>query len=245
LNTEYDVTNCEALNPNGAPPPHFAHWTGMLLTFGPVGSVTTLDGHEKMLLTNQAGTHYLISENGAFTGPFHIDELGSEPCPLSSIGASAYIEGSSTENTIMFFDQLGINYSYYDTESGNWSTPKSVSEWGEGLFPFNLNGISASLNYGVEEDPFLPDYYTNIRVFFEANSKRFCLFHNKSSKSFDAPKNMNSFLPGKTYPFEGVAAAAGFTLGQQRFWMLFNETGDRYVIGIDASTDYYTGPFRL
>lgn len=244
LNTEYDVINCEPLNPNGPPPPHFAHWAGMLLTFGPVGSVTTLDGHEKMMLTNKAGTHYLISENGAFTGPFHIDDLGAEPCPLSTIGSSAYIEGSSTENVIMFFDEKGINYAYYYADNGNWSNQGSVAEWGEGLFPFNLNGISAAMNYGIEEEPFLPGYYTNIRAFFEANSKRFCLFHNKSSKSFDAPKHLNSFI-NKPFPFEGVAAASGFTLGAQRFRMMFNETGDRYVIAIDAASDYYTGPFRI
>jgi len=246
LNTEYDVTNCEALNPNGPPPPHFAHWAGMLLTFGHVSSVTTLNGHEKMLLTNKAGTHYLISENSAFTGPFHIDVLGNGPCPLATIGSSAYIEGSSTDNVIMFFDELGINYAYYYADSGNWGPKGSVSEWGEGLFPFHLNGISAAMNYGVEEDPNIPGYYTNNRAFFENNSKWYCLFHNKSSKSFDAPKHLNSFVPGKTYPFEGVAAATGFTLGQQRFRMLFNETGDRYVIVIEEDViDYYSGPFRL
>jgi hypothetical protein len=26
---------------------------------------------------------------------------------------------------------------------------------------------------------------------------------------------------------------------------LFNEDGDRYVIAVDASTDYYIGPFRI
>ncbi len=245
LNTEYDVTNCESLNPNGPPPPYFAHWAGMLLTFGPVGSITTLDGHEKMMLTNKAGTHYLISENGAFTGPFHIDELGAEPCPLTTIGSSAYIEGSSTENTIMFFDELGINYAYFNADNGDWYSAHSVAEWGQGLFPFNLNGISAAMNYGVEEDPVLPDYYTNIRAFFEANTKRYCLFHNKSSISFDSPRHLDGFVLNHPFPFEGVAAAAGFTLGQQRFRLLFNEVGDRYVIAVDDWNDYYIGPFRI
>ena len=53
LNTEYDVTNCSPLNPNGTPPPYTAAWTGLLLTFGPIGAATTLDGHDQMLLFNK------------------------------------------------------------------------------------------------------------------------------------------------------------------------------------------------
>jgi len=246
LNTEYDVTNCEPLNPNGPPPPYMAHWTGLLLTFGPIGSITTLDGHDKFMLVNKQGTHYLISEDGEFEGPFHINDLGNEPCPLNSIGASAYIEGSSTDNVIQFFDASGVNQAYYFADSGNWGNAQSVADWGEGLFPFNLNGISAAMNYGVEEDPFLPGYYTNIRAFFEANSLRYCLFHNKSSKSFDSPKHMNSFVLNHSFPFQGVEAATGFTLGQQRFRLLFNETGDRYVIVVQGGFgEYYSGPFRI
>jgi thiol-activated cytolysin len=245
LNTEYDVTNCEPLNPNGAPPPYTASWAGLLLTFGPIGSITTLDGHDKFMLVDKEGTHYLISEDGKFEGPFHIDELGIEPCTLEDIGSSAYVEGSSTDNVIQFFDTRGINQAYYFADAGTWGQAKSVAEWGEGLFPFNLNGISAAMNYGVEEDPILPGYYTNVRAFFEANSLRYCLFHNQSSSGFDNPQHMNGFVLNHPFPFGGVAAATGFTLGQQRFRLLFNEDGDRYVIAVEAFEDYYIGPFRL
>jgi thiol-activated cytolysin len=245
LNTMYDVTTCEALNPNGAPPPYMAHWAGMLLTFGPIGSITTLDGHDKFMMTNKAGTEYLISVDGGFEGPFHIDELGTTACPLSSIGASAYIEGSSTANTIQFFDMHGINYAYYSTDTRKWGQMGSVQEWGSGYFPFNLNGISAAMNYGVEEDPYLPGYFTNIRAFFEANSLRWCLFRNSSSTGFGQVTHMNGFVLNHPYPFAGVGAATGFTLGQQRFRLLFNETGDRYVIAVDDWSDYYIGPFRI
>lgn len=245
LNTEYDVTTCEPLNPNGTPPPYTAHWAGLLLTFGSIGSITTLDGHDKFMLTNKAGTHYLISEEGEFQGPFHINDLGIEPCPLDNIGSSAYIEGTSTENTIMFFDEKGINLAYYFTDTRKWGNKQSVADWGEGEFPFNLNGISAAMNYDVEADPILPNYYTNIRAFFEANSKRYCLFHNRSSSSFDPPRHMDGFVLNHPFPFEGVAAAMGFTLGTQRFRLLFNEDGDRYVIAVDDWNDYYIGPFRI
>ena len=245
LNTEYDVTECEPLNPNGTPPPYTAHWAGLLLTFGPIGAATTLDGHDRILLINKAGTHYLISDDGELEGPFHINNLGIEDCPLENIGSIAYIEGTSTGDVQMAFDDKGINYAYYYGETGNWGSKGDVAEWGEGLFPFNLNGISAALNYGVEEDPFLPGYFTNIRAFFEANSNRFCLFHNKSSKSFDAPKTMNQFVSNKPYPLDGVGAGVGFTLGQQRFWLLFNGAGDQYVIVVGSTNKYYTGPYRI
>ncbi len=245
LNTEYDVTNCEALNPNGTPPPYTRHWTGMLLTFGPIGAATTLDGHDKFLLVNKEGKKYMISENGALEGPYSIDELGTTPCPLSSIGAAAYIEGSSTSGTIMFFDELGVNLTYYYIESRKWGQPEKVADWGGGDFPFNLNGISAALNYGVESDPLDPNYKTNIRAFFEANSNRYCLFHNVSYNEFDPPRNMNSFVLNQQYVLEGVGAGIGFTLGSQRFRLLFNEAGDTYTIAVDDWNDYYLGPFRI
>ncbi len=245
LNTEYDVTNCEPLNPNGTPPPYTASWAGLFLTFGPIGAATTLDGKDKFILFNKPGDQYLLSQGGQLSGPFPTDQLGTTPCPLNSIGAAAYIEGSSTGNTIMFFDEPGINEVYYDVDSGHWGNVGSVAEWGEGLFPFNLNGISAAMNYGEESDPSLPNYYTNIRAFFEANSNRYCLFHNKSSKSFDPVHPMNNFVLNYPYELDGVGAAIGFKLGQQRFKLLFNGDGDRYVIVVDAFEDYYIGPFRI
>jgi thiol-activated cytolysin len=245
LNTEYDVTNCAPLNPNGNPPPYMQHWTGLLLTFGPVGAATTLDGHDKFMLINKAGTHYLISEDGAFDGPYHIDAFGTTPCPLDNVGAIAYIEGTSTTDVLMFFDEKGINLAYYYGETRTWSQKQSVAEWGEGQFPFNLNGISAAMNYGVEESPTLPGYYTNIRAFFEADSERYCLFHNQSSASFDPPHHMDSFVLNHPYPLDGVGAAIGFTLGAQRFRLLFNSAGDSYIIAVDSWSDYYTGPFRI
>ncbi len=245
LNTEYDVTNCEPLNPNGTPPPYTASWTGLLLTFGPIGAATTLDGHDKFMLVDKAGRNYLISENGTLDGPYSIDELGDTSCPLKNIGAAAYIEGSSTDNTIMFFDELGVNLTYYYADTRKWGQVEKVADWGGGAFPFNLNGISAALNYGVEADPTLPNYYTNIRAFFEANSNRYCLFHNKDYQDFDSPRNINGFVLNYSYPLDGVGAGIGFTLGQQRFRLLFNGDGDRYVIAVDAFEDYYLGPFRI
>ncbi len=245
LNTEYDVVNCEPLNPNGTPPPYTRHWTGMFLTFGGIGAATTLDGHDKFLLVNKTGREYLISENNTFDGPYSIDELGLTPCPLKNIGAAAYIEGTSTTGTIMFFDELGINLTYYYPETRIWGQVQKVAEWGGGDFPFNLNGISAALNYGVEEDPFLPNYYTNIRAFFEANSSRYCLFHNQSHNDFDSPQNMNNFVHNQPYVLDGVGAAIGFTLGSQRFRLLFNDAGDTYMIDVYDGNDYYLGPFRI
>jgi thiol-activated cytolysin len=245
LNTEYDVTNCEPLNPHGTPPPYTRHWTGMLLTFGPVGAATTLDGHDKFLLFNKEGKEYMISEAGALEGPYSIDELGATPCPLKSIGAAAYIEGSSTSGTIMFFDELGVNLTYYYIDTRKWGQLEKVADWGGGEFPFNLNGISAALNYGVEQDPTWPDNYTNIRAFFEANSNRYSLFHNKSYNAFDSPRNMNSFVLNQEYVLDGVGAGIGFTLGQQRFRLLFNEAGDTFTIAVDDWNDYYLGPFKI
>ncbi len=245
LNTEYDVTDCVALNPNGAPPPYTAHWAGLLLTFGPIGAATTLDGKDRFILFNKEGTQYMLSHDGALEGPFGIDELGSGPCPLDNIGAAAYIEGTSTGNTIMFFDERGVNQSYFLGENGTWLQKESVASWGGGDFPFNLNGISAAMNYGVEASPLDPNYFTNIRAFFEANSKRFVLYRNKEHDNFDGVSHMNNFVLNQDYLFDEVGAAIGFKLGNQRYRLLFNGAGDTYVIAVDAFNDYYIGPFRI
>lgn len=245
LNTRYDVTRCEALNPNGPPPPYLEHWTGMIHDFGPVGAATTMDGSTKFMLFNEAGTQYLISENGKFAGPYELSQLSDAPFPLEDVGAAAYIEGSSTGNTLMFFDKKGINYVYYDQDGKRYLGDGPIADLGSGGFPFNLNGISAALNYGIERDPLLDDYYTNIRAFFENNSKRYALFHNRSSDSYDSPQHMNGFVLNEPFPFEGVQAGIGFSIGNQRLRLLFNEVGDRYVIAVDDFRDYYIGPFRL
>ena len=196
-------------------------------------------------MIDKTGRKCLISYDGEFSEPFDIDNLGTEPCPLDNIGSAAYIEGSSTQGTIMFFDERGVNLAYFSTSNGKWGQKQSVAAWGGGEFPFNLKGISAAMNYGVEEDPFLPGYYTNIRAFFEADSERYCLFHNKSSSDFDAPRHMDNFVLNKDYPLEGVGAAVGIKLGQQRYYLLFNDAGDRYVIVVNDWIDYYAGPYRI
>ena len=245
LNTRYDVTNCVPLNPNGPPPPYLEHWAGLLNDFGPVGAATTMDGSTKFMLFNETGDKYLISENEEFTGPFTLDQLSDDPFPLDDVGAAAYIEGSSTSNTIMFFDRKGINYVYYASDSKRYLGHGPIADLGGGGFPFNLNGISAALNYGVEADPHLPNYYTNIRAFFEKNSKRYVLFHNKQHDAYGSPQHMNNFVLNQEYLFEGVGAGIGFTIGNSRFRLLFNETGDKYFIAVDDWNDYYIGPFGI
>jgi hypothetical protein len=108
-----------------------------------------------------------------------------------------------------------------------------------------LQGISAALNYGVEADAVTPDYYTNIRALFENNSLMYSLFRNKSFDSYDHPHHMNSFVLNETYPFSGIGAGIGFSIGNDRFWLLFNETGDQYMIAVDDWRDYYIGPFGI
>lgn len=245
LNTEYDVTNCEPLNPNGTPPPYTRNWTGLMLDFGAIGAATTLNGSDKFLLVNKEGREYIITENGELEGPFSIDDLGTTPCPLQSIGAAAYIEGSNINGSIMFFDELGVNFTYYNIENKTWLPAEKVADWGGGAFPFNLKGTSAALNYGVENSPNDPSQQTNIRAFFEANSQRYCLFHSYDNDGFDWPQDMSQFVLNQDYLLEGVGAGIGFKLGDQRFRLLFNEAGDTYTIVVDDWNDYYLGPYRI
>lgn len=245
LNTEYDVTTCEPLNPNGPPPPYLSHWTGMLNTFGAIGAAATMDGSTRFILFNEAGDEYLISENNQFSGPFDLSQLSADSIPLNSVGAAAFIESSSISETIMLFDKQGINYAYYATDSKRFLGSGPISALGTGNFPFNLHGISAALNYGIERDALDPDYYTNIRAFFENNHLRYSLFYNRQFDSFGDPKHLDNFVLNESFPFAGVEAGIGFTIGSQRFRLLFNEVGDRYMIAVDDWNDYYIGPFRL
>ena len=247
LNTRYDVTNCIPLNPNGPPPGHTAHWAGLYKDFGAIGAACSVDGGTNFYLFNEEGKKYMYSHDGKLDGPFSINKLADEPCPLDDIGAAAYVEGSSTSGTIMLFDKSGLKYCYLFTDSRKFTDPEPIGNFGVGDFAFNLKGVGAMLNYGVEEDPNLANYYTNLRVLFEKNGDRYVLYHNRSANTFDWPQHIDNFVLNKDFPFEGsVSAAAGFKVGNDRYHLLFNEEGTKYVIAVrDSFHHYYEGPFGL
>ncbi len=251
LNTRYDVTKCEALNPNGPPLPYMEHWTGILTTFGPVGAAFSVDGTTSFYLFNEAGDEFLVSTQDELKGPFPLSELGDGTCPLKDIGAGAYIESTSLgDGTVMLFDKSGVRYTYLFLDTGRFLGVEDITGFGaannngQGDCPFNLTGISAMLSYDKKEDS--PGYWLDLRMVFEKNTRRYSIFDRRTN-TFDGVRYIDQFVLNNQFPFEGsVAAAAGFELDNTRYRLIFNEKGDKYVVAVPTfQGGYYLGPFGL
>ncbi len=251
LNTKYDVTRCEALNPNGPPLPYMKHWAGIMHTLGPVGAAFSVDGTTSFYLFNEAGDQFMISTADEITGPFPLSELGDGTCPFTGIGAATHIESSSLTGTIMLFDQNGIKFTYLFLDSGRFLDVEDISQWGDpavGDCPFNLTGISALLNYDVQSDLVDPDYKTDRRMAFENNSLHYALYSRRDDK-FDAPRHLNGFVLNEKFPFEeggAVSAAIGFQINDERYRLMFNKEGTKYVVVKPTwGGGTYLGPFGI
>ncbi len=243
LATEYDVTNCMPVDVSEIP--YTAHWTGNVVsTFGPVGAAfNTYD--TEFILINQAGDQFLRSNTGVLEGPFSIDELGAEPCPLDGIGAACNIDGNQNgEFYLMAFDKTGTNYAWMGS-SGNWSSePKPITEWAQGTYPYIASGVGA-LAFR-HKDPLGPAS----RYVFDGPGDDFIQFHNNyngNGAAFLYPLNTYEWGQDYSIPFEKVGAGIGFFLGTQLYHILFNESGTKYTVygNFDGSGNYFKGPFDL
>ncbi|MDF1699415.1 MAG: thiol-activated cytolysin family protein [Saprospiraceae bacterium] len=250
LNTQYDVTTCEALNPNGPPLPYMTQWPGIYNTLGPVGAGFSVNGTTTFYLFNEAGDQYVITTPEEVQGPFPLSELGDGTCPLSNIGAAAHIESNNLTGTIMLFDEKGINFTYMYLDTGKFLGSEPISNWGDpyigGDCPFKLTGVSALLNYNVEANATDPNYVTDIRMAFENNSQQYAMFSRRDNK-FASPKHLDGFVLTEDFPFEGgVNAALGFQLNNERYQLMFNEEGTKYVVVQPTwGGGTYLGPFGI
>ena len=91
-----------------------------------------------------------------------------------------------------------------------------------------------------------PGYWLDLRMVFEKNTRRYSIFDRRTN-TFDGVRYLDQFVLNNTFPFDGgVAAAAGFELDNTRYRLIFNETGDKYVVAVPTfQGGYYLGPFGL
>lgn len=223
LATQYDVTNCVPSGNQGAPP-YTAHWTGLGSSFGPIGAAFNTTGTE-FILINKLGNQFMRSNVGVLEGPFSIDELGTEPCPFSGIGAACNIDGNQNgEFYLMAIDATGTQYTYMNP-SGKWSTSNvlPISNLAGGTCPFNLTGIGAMAFRHV--DPLGP----SSRYMFNMQGDKYTYYLN-NPQSFDSVYNLWQWGPDYSCPFDRIGAAIGFYIGDDLFFILFDHTGFKYTI---------------
>ncbi len=242
LATNYDVTNCVPTGADGAPP-YTEHWTGNVISaMGPVGAAFNTYGTE-FILINQAGDQWMRSNTGVLEGPFHIDELGTEPCPFSSIGAACNIDGNQNgEYYLQVFDGTGTQYSYLNPSSGNWLNVRPISDLALGDNPFGAVGIGAvAFNY---KDPLGPAG----RYMFNKQGDKYVHYANNPN-SFGNTHDLYDWGPDGsiTQHFSNVGAAIGFFIGNLRYFILFNDLGTQYIYygNLNGNGTEVIGPFDL
>ena len=241
LATQYDVTNCVPTGADGAPP-YTQHWTGQVVAkMGPVGAAYNTYGSEFILISRD-GQQWMRSNPDMLEGPFPIDELGIEPCPLQGgVGAACNLDGNQNGDFYLFaFDKLGLNYAYMNP-SGNWGEPQPISNFADGICPFNLSGVGAmAFKY---KDPMGP----SSRYMWNKEGLKYSSYLN-NPKSFSSVYNTWQWGPDHTIPFDDVGAAIGFYIGDDLYHIHFNELGTKYSIygNVDGTGSHkFIGPFDL
>jgi thiol-activated cytolysin len=242
VGTEYTATECK-LASQGSVPAYTAHWKGNVISkIGGVGAAYSTTGTE-FILISMDGTQFLRSNIGTLEGPFSINELGGGPPPFPGIGAACRIDGNnSIDSWTMIMDMTGSQYSYIRSDN-TWSGQvQPISNLANGYNPFSLNGIGGMLfRY---KDPNGPSK----RYMINKDGTLFSTYTNNPN-SFDNVQGIETWAGGGL-PFvvKKVGAGIGFDIGQKRFYMLFNHTGDRYCISGDVygtGTNEFIGPFDL
>lgn len=239
LATQYEVTNCTLGGPDGAPP-YTEHWAGKVVSaFGPVGAAYNTYGTE-FILINKDGDQFMRSNTGSLEGPFHIDDLGSEPCPLGKISAAVNIDGNQYgEFYLMAFDEFGTSYNYMGS-SGNWLDNEPITNLDGGTCPFNLNGIGGMAFQWKDE------FGPSSRMMFNRDGDSYTVYTN-NPENFAGPYPITTLL-GTDPAFDEIGAAIGFYIGVDRFEILFNKLGTKYIVrgNVDGSGSIKRiGPFDL
>ncbi|MCB0707119.1 MAG: thiol-activated cytolysin family protein [Saprospiraceae bacterium] len=241
LATKYDVTNCTPSGPNGAPP-YTEHWTGKVIsTMGPVGAAYNTYGNEFILISKD-GTQFLRSNVGDLEGPFSIDALGTTPCTFDAIGAACNLDGNQYGDFyLMAFDASGTQYAYMNP-SGVWSSdPQPISNLAYGTCPFNITGVGAmAFNFKDPDGP-------SGRFMFNRPGDKYSYYLN-NPQGFDPVYNTWQWGPDYSLPFEKIGAAIGFYIGDDKFFILFNDLGTKYCVYgnvFGTGSPGVLGPFDL
>lgn len=242
LATQYDVTNCKPGGANGAPP-YTEHWAGEVVSrMGPVGAAFNTYGTEFILISKE-GDEYMVSNTGSLEGPFPIDDLGTEPCPFDGIGAACNIDGNQNgEYFLQIFDQTGTQYSYLNPSSGNYLSVRPISDLALGDNPFQAVGIGAvAFNY---KDALGPAG----RYVFNKQGDKYAHYKNNPNE-FGNTYDLYQWGPDGsiTQYFSNIGAAIGFFIGNDRYFLLFNDLGTQYIYygDLNGNGTEVIGPFDL
>ncbi len=240
LATQYDVTECKPTGADGAPP-YTEHWTGNVVSkMGPIGAAYNTYGNEFVLISKD-GDQYMISNTGQLDGPYDIDQLGNTSCPFDGLGAACNIEGNANGDFyLQAFDKSGTNYAYMNPD-GKWGNIHPISELALGTGPFNLVGIGAvGFRHKDSQGP-------ASRYMFNREGLKYSAYLNNPN-SFGNVYNTWQWGPDYILPFEKIGAAIGFFIGNDLFYILFNDAGTKYTLYGNVYGDGVTnilGPFDL
>ena len=241
VGTEYTETQCKPAS-QGSVPAYTAHWKDNVISkIGGVGAAYSTTGTE-FILISMDGTQFLRSNIGTLEGPFSINELGGGPPPFPGIGAACRIDGNnSIDSWTMIMDMTGSQYSYIRSDN-TWSGQEPISNLANGYNPFSLNGIGAMLfNYKDSNGP-------SNRFMINKDGTLYSLYSNNPNSFSNVSSIVNWGGGGLPFVVKKVGAGIGFYIGQKRFYMLFNHTGDQYCISGDVygtGTIEFIGPFDL
>jgi thiol-activated cytolysin len=240
LATNYSVTNCEPSGADGAPA-FTEHWTGNVVSsMGPIGAAYNVDDY--FILINKAGDQYLKSTVGNLEGPYPIENLGVEGELVfeDGVGAACNIDGNQNgEQYIMFFDKSGTQYTYLNGNNKWSSQAHQVTNIADGSCPFNLNGVGALAFFWVSSEG------PSSRIFFNQDGDMYSIYVNNPN-SFGSPGHIDN-LGVTDCPFEAIGAAIGFYLGDDIYFIFFDEAGINYTVhgNINGDGYAYLGPFSL
>ena len=242
LATQYDVTNCVPTDAEGAPP-YTEHWAGNVVSvLGPVGAAFNTSGTE-FILINKDGDRFMRSHTGTLEGPFPIDELGTDPCPLGEIGAAVNYKGNQNgEFYLMAFDKTGTQFNYMNA-NGVWLENEPISNLANGNCPFNLTGIGA-MSFDGHSTSF--PLSLNNRYMFNKEGNKYALYKS-TPNTFNDVLNLWQWGPDNTCPFDAVGAAIGFYIGNDLFRIMFDESGLKYTVygDVDGTGRKFIGTFNL
>ena len=140
----------------------------------------------------------------------------------------------------MAFDKSGTNFNYMNA-NGEWLDNEPISNLANGSCPFNITGIGAIAFNAIDSNS------SSNRYMFNKEGSKYSVFYSNSN-SFGSVYNTWQWGPDNTCPFENIGAAIGFYIGNDHFFIHFDESGLKYSVygNVDGSgNDSFIGPFNL
>ena len=220
--TEFTVTDCQPV----ALPPFAEGWFGVFDGTGIGSAVATEADGDNVLLFNRAGTEYAQIVGGQVQDVFTLgdpDDTGRlAGCPISPAGAA-----QGLNDQIRIFSQDGLSYVWQLPGTLEWGEVRDLSLWGiDGTHPFlDANG-GAEAGVGVAfQSRVGPDAHS---IHFNKAGNRWISAINESFSELRTLDDWGG--PNYDLPFASIGAGLRVQYQGQRYEVLFNATGTRFVV---------------